>query len=267
MLKKTLAVLILGMSLGVLPVSAGGTAEAAESLGEYKVRVAAASSLRELMPKLLEEYGRFSDDAEIEVIFGSSGKLYAQILSGAPFDIFLAANERYPSLLAEAGMADDSPRRYFTGTLVCVSMLEDFPDAGDFASLTEWLRRTKGKIAIANPHTAPYGEAYERLSKGWPEIFPGIDTPRIVTAGSVSQAFHFAFSGADCAFVSRSLLGEDADPSVKSVIIEEKYSGPILQYGVLLNRGGNDSVARRFWDFLLGPWGQKILAGGEGAPE
>ena len=259
MLKMPVRVLIFILSLTVVPLSASGTAEAAESVMKQQVRIAAASSMRELMPKLLAEYRHFSENTEIEVIFGSSGKLYAQILSKAPYDIYLAANEEYPARLLKDGWAEGPPRQYFSGTLVCVSIREDFPGGGDFFALVDWLGRNAGKIAIANPHTAPYGEAYERLSVGWPEFFPGIDSPGMVTAGSVSQAFHFVFSGADCAFVSKSLLSGDAASGVKTVIIDEKYSGPIPQYGVLLKSAGDNSAAGRFWDFLTGPEGQKIL--------
>ncbi|WP_319560579.1 molybdate ABC transporter substrate-binding protein [Marispirochaeta sp.] len=263
MLRSSIRIFTLSVLLSLVPLFASGTADAAGYSGVLKVRVAAASSLREVMPELLGAYHEAGGAAEIEVIFGSSGKLYAQIVSGAPYDLYLAANERYPARLVEEGYGAGLPELYYSGTLVCVSGLDDFPSGEDFSALQNWMEHTSGMIAIANPQTAPYGEAYKRLSEKCPEYFPGVDTSRIITAGSVSQALHFALSGAACAFVSRSLLNAELKRKVGVLVIDEEYSGSIPQHGLLLKNGERNPEARHFWDFLLSLSGQEIFARAE----
>jgi molybdate transport system substrate-binding protein len=214
------------------------------------VLVAAASSVRMPLEKLLTEFQRRHDEV-IQVSFGSSGNLTHQILRGAPFDIFLSADTEYPNKISQSGLIKMTPQIYAQGSLdIYAGPGSRCQTDTGLLGLVEQLRSGSIQhIAIANPELAPYGRA-ARQSLGtlglWEEL-----SPALVIGNSASQAAQYAFSGAaDCALISHSL-------SSTSQLSRVGHSSPIKQdYYELVSHGMvliNESnvTAREFFRYLL----------------
>jgi molybdate transport system substrate-binding protein len=201
-----------------------------------------ADALRQLEPLFEQESGH-----ELRISSASTGILYAQILHGAPYDLFLAADRERPERLIKNGLAEASSAFvYARGRLVLWSARRGLVD-----DRGEVLRSGAFEhLALANPRTAPYGAAamqvLERL--GLAQTLAG----RLVTGESVAQAWHFVVSGnAELGFVSLSqpvAAGRLAEGSYW--IVPEELYAPIEQVAVLLGPGGEKPAARAFMAFL-----------------
>jgi molybdate transport system substrate-binding protein len=198
---------------------------------------------------------RFTADTGITVRIssGSTGKLYAQILNGAPFDAFLAADAERPMLLEQSGHAlPDSRFTYATGALVLWS--RDAPDC--LAVLAD---ARAGRIALANPDTAPYGRAAREFlqNEGYWEAVSG----RAVYGENIAQTLHFAATGnAVLGLVARSQLGAPQlpRPGCTWEVPAATHRG-IEQQAVLLARASANAGARQFLDFLRSADAMDIL--------
>ncbi len=172
--------------------------------------------------------------------FGATGKFYAQIISGAPFEIFLAADDETPAKLEKEGGAVSGSRfTYATGKLVLWSAQPGVVDAqGDVLK-----KNTFSKIAIAAPKLAPYGaaavETMTRLG-----LVATLE-PKIVTGESIGQAFSFISTGnAELGFVALSQVYEGGKiKSGSAWIVPESLHSPIRQDAVLLTRGKDNKAA------------------------
>ena len=201
-----------------------------------------ADALRQLRPGFEQESGH-----ELRVSSASTGILYAQILHGAPYDLFLAADRERPERLIEAGLAEPSSAFvYARGRLVLWST-----DPGLVDDEGEVLRSASFQhLALANPRTAPYGAAamqvLERL--GLAQVLAG----RLVTGESVAQAWHFVVSGnAELGFIALSqpiAAGRLAGGSCW--IVPGELYAPIEQVAVLLGPGRDKPAARALMEFL-----------------
>ena len=120
--------------------------------------VAAAANVQFAMDEIKQAFEE-ERGIHLKIITNSSGKLTAQISNGAPFDVFLSADMKYPQSLFASGQADSLPKIYAYGTLVLWTM-EDFDLAEGVSILT---KEQIHKIAIADPRTAPYGRAAEEV--------------------------------------------------------------------------------------------------------
>jgi molybdate transport system substrate-binding protein len=181
----------------------------------------------------------------IRLSSGSTGKLYAQIVAGAPFDVFLAADEARPLRLVDAGRASQ-PLAYALGRLSLVSA--DSALAGRDCR-EAFLADTTATLAIANPETAPYGRAAE-------EVLAALGTPpsrRIVRGESVAQAMHFVTSrAARFGLVATAQMTRPGNPWPGCRWdVPAKFHAPIRQVAVLVAApGAADGPASRFLDFL-----------------
>jgi molybdate transport system substrate-binding protein len=159
------------------------------SLAAQEIRIAVASNFHRTMVDLIERY-EARDGHRAVVIPGSSGKHYAQILNGAPFDVFFSADARRPELLEEQGRAVPGSRyTYALGRLVLWSVRSDLVDSGGTVLGHGSFRH----LAIANERLAPYGAAAKDLlmARGlWERL-----ASRIVRGENVAQAFQFVASG------------------------------------------------------------------------
>ena len=187
---------------------------------------------------------------------GSSGKLYAQILNGAPFDLFLSADTEKPALLIEAGLADEvSKRTYAYGALALWASKEgvlinaETLRAGNFS-----------RLAQANPRLAPYGLAAQQVIDRL--ALTDALAAKQVTGESISQAYQFVTTGnAELGFVALSQVMNDDGLSRGSLwrVPQDLYD-PIAQDAVLLNRGLNNIAAQEFMRFLMSAEASVILA-------
>ena len=184
--------------------------------------------------------------------FGSTGQLYAQILQGAPFDVFLAADEARPELAEREGLAVPGSRRtYAVGRLVLFSA-EAGRVRGPDALRDPGLRR----VALANPALAPYGRAALEAATAL-----GVEDAvrdRQVIGANVSQAHQFVRTGnAELGFLALSQVARSTDGS--RWLVPEHLHAPIRQQAVLLEAGRDNPAAARFLDFLGSETAREIL--------
>lgn len=219
-----------------------------------QVRVAVASNF--LMPvQALASFFEQQTGHKVTISSGSTGKLYAQIVNGAPFDIFLAANSREPERLESTGRTIVESRfTYALGRLA----LWGPQIQGNNKDLKDILNDTTiQRLTIANPATAPYGAAAVEVLKKlglYNEL-----KQKIIRGENVSQTYQYVASGAaQLGFVALSQLKasqqttSDNDQDHFWVVDPTLYS-PIQQQAVLLKRGGENTAARQFLDFLKSP--------------
>ncbi|WP_343067350.1 molybdate ABC transporter substrate-binding protein [Litorivivens lipolytica] len=182
---------------------------------------------------------------------GSSGKLYAQIRYGAPFDVFLSADREKPQALIDAGHAlPDSRITYALGTLVLWS-----PGADDPLAL---LNTDFNRLALANPRLAPYGQAAEATLDKLNLL--NATRPRWVQGENIAQAFQFVASGnAQLGFVALSQLREHPVSGGLWEVPAELHP-PIRQDGVILNRSKNINISKALIGFFNSDSVREILS-------
>jgi molybdate transport system substrate-binding protein len=227
---------------------ASGTALA----GETSVAVAAnfAGVARELASAFARDTGH-----RLQLSTGSTGKFYAQIANGAPYDVLLAADSETPRRLEQEGLAVRGTRfTYAVGRLVLwSSKLGLVDDKG------EVLRRAAFKrLAIANPKLAPYGaaaqQAMERLGV-WAAL-----QERLVQGENIAQTYQFVVSGnAELGFVALSQLRGGDRAGGSQWVVPASLHEPLLQDAVLLNAGAKNTAALAFLEFLRKPAARQTI--------
>lgn len=249
-LRSLLIVLLLAMaSLTASPVAEAGGRAGKGAEAPLTVAVAA-NALRPIM-EIASAY-RTAGNGEVIIVHGSTGKLYTQIIQGAPFHIFLAADTERPRLIEERGMAEDGTRFVYVRGLLALYTSRDGPGVKD-KGLSVLTGGSVLKLAIANPETAPYGKAaVEAL-----ESYGIMDAVRdkLVYGENVSQAFSFARTGnADFAIVALSTVyGQDGDIHV----LDKTLYDPVVQEGVILKHAPEGAFD--FMDFLKGETATEVF--------
>ncbi len=191
----------------------------------------------------------------VKASFGSTGKLYAQIENGAPFELFLAADSAHPRLAIDQGLAQAGSRfTYAKGQLVLWSAQPQLFDDGE-----RYLKSAEfDRAAIANPATAPYGLAAQQVLTRlglWVSL-----SRKLVRGDSISQAFQFTATGnAPIGFVARAQLQSWPGNPGTLWQIPARYYDPIEQQAVLLNRGAANPVALQFLNFLKAEQARRII--------
>ena len=240
---------VASLSLGTGPGRAQGDAPV----------VAAASDLQFAVEEIAAAFTA-GTDMRVRLSFGSTGNFARQIREGAPFQIFMAADEAFVAGLYRDGFTRDAGDLYGIGRLAIMAPHGAVlvPDAG-LDSLAELLAAGRiARFAIANPEHAPYGmRAREALiARGlWEEL-----QPFLVLGENVSQAAAFALSGnAEGGIVAWSLaLAPQVAGRGHHALIPEDWHQPLRQRMVLLNGAG--PVAEAFYAFLMQPDARAILA-------
>jgi molybdate transport system substrate-binding protein len=208
--------------------------------------------------RALGEAFRAASGHEAVVSDGSTGKLYAQIAGGAPFEVFLAADAERPRRLEAEGHAVAGTRfAYALGRLVLWS-----PDPARVTG-PEALAGAFRHLAIANPELAPYGAAAREVlaRRGlWERL-----APRLVRGEDVGQAYQFVATGnAELGFVALSQLAPGAGS--RWLVPADAYT-PVEQHAVLLAPGRGDPAAAAFLAYLRGPDARaRIERAGYGVP-
>lgn len=186
----------------------------------------------------------------LKVSTGASGAFYTQIRNGAPFDVFLSADNERPEMLEKDGLAQPGTRfTYATGKLVLWSVKAGrVDDKGAVLKAPDL-----GKVAHANPKTAPYGAAaVQVLDKlGLKDAI----TPKLVQGESIGQAFNFVKTGnADVGFVAMSQVLDGGRLKEGSMwVIPQTAYDPIRQDAVLLQKGAGNEAAQALLKLLQSP--------------
>ncbi|MBP7737131.1 MAG: molybdate ABC transporter substrate-binding protein [Spirochaetes bacterium] len=219
-----------------------------------KFAIAAASSMKHATEMLVEEFVKTHPGLTIDIIPSASDTLTAQILNGAPYDIFLAADMERPGRVYDRGFAVKAPVIYARGRLIL------FSKKGIRGTSRAFLSENSGSlIAIANPRTAPYGTAAIETLKNM-----GIGTPkRLITTENVMQAASLALGSADAGLISMSALYTPAMKKYRNgkywVEIDPVLHSPIEHGMVILKNGRGNKPCGEFHNFVLSPKGKSIL--------
>ena len=223
-----------------------------------ETQVAVAANFTEPMKKIAADFEKATGHKAL-LSFGSTGKFYAQIKAGAPFEVLVAADDETPlKLEKEDAAVAGSHFTYAIGKLVLWSAKEGVVDdkgevlkKGDFEH-----------IAIANPKLAPYGAAgMETLKALGLEAAIG---PKVVQGENIAQTYQFVSTGnAALGFVALSqVMGENGKiKSGSAWIVPEKYYTTIRQDAVLLAKGKDNVAAQALMKFLKGEGARAIIRG------
>jgi len=224
---------------------------------ENKVTVAVAANMQYAANKLKEKFEQ-ETGIKIEIILGSSGKLTQQIMEGAPYDIFISADTKYPSELYKNKFTSDTPRVYAKGLLVLWTNKDGIYPSKD---LTVLLSGSVKKIAVANPQTAPYGVAAEEILKHY-NLYEKVKS-KLVFGESISQTNQFIISqSADIGFTAKSVvLSDEMKGKGKWIDIDSKSYSPIAQAAVILKHGveTNKTLSEKFYNYLYSKTAKDIF--------
>ncbi|WP_196862928.1 MULTISPECIES: molybdate ABC transporter substrate-binding protein [unclassified Polaromonas] len=220
-----------------------------------EVSVAVAANFTAPMQKIAEAFAQDTGHKAV-LAFGATGKFYAQIRNGAPFQVLLAADKETPALLEKEGFAVAGTRfTYATGRLVLWSAQPGVvDDKGDVLRTS-----TDGKVALADPKLAPYGaaaiESMTRLG-----LLQRLQ-PRFVQGESIAQAYQFVATGnAPVGFVALSQVMADGRIAKGSAwVVPARLHAPILQDAVLLNPGKDNPAALALTGYLRGEKARAII--------
>ena len=220
--------------------------------------VAVAANFAEVMERLEADFEAESPHG-ITVTTGSTGKLYAQIVNGAPFDVLLAADQARPELLEQQGIAVRGTRFTYASGRLSLWSADPGAFAGDGAA---WLRRGGfRRLAIANPDLAPYGLAARQVLEalGVYDALAG----RLVLGENVGQAHAMAATGnAEAALVARAYVASPRNDQPGSRWdVPADLHAPIRQDAVLLMRAEDNSAARDLLAFLRREEVRRVIAG------
>lgn len=210
--------------------------------------VAVATNFRLTTTALVQAYMQQSQH-QVTIISGSTGKLYAQILHGAPFDLFLSADQTRPLQLVESGLAvAESRKTYAYGRLVLLG--------NQTVNLNSLTQGDFHHLAIANPKLAPYGVAAMQTLD-----YLGLShqaQSKLVLGDSVGQAYAMVVTGnADLGLVAKSVVRVEDQANTWPIPIS--YHQPILQDLVMLTAGADNDAAQGFAAFVLSCDGQAVI--------
>ncbi len=229
----------------------------ASSMFAGTINIAVAANVSYAINDLIKEFNKTNPDTKVEVVLGASGNFTAQIQNGAPFDVFMSADMKFPNTLHKENLTATEPALYAQGSLAMLSAKElDFSKGINVVA-----QENIKQIAIANPKTAPYGVAASEALKN-ANIYDQVES-KFVFAGSISQAVTYALTAADIGFVAKSLLYEDKMSKYKEnvhwVSVDPSLYTPIDQGIVVLKRAENNSEAKAFYDFILSSKAKEIF--------
>ncbi len=213
-----------------------------------KVVVATAANVQFVIKELQKEFEKNSD-TRLEIVVGSSGKLTAQIREGAPFDLFVSADTRYPQEIYDNGGGETAPKVYARGALVLWTS-----DSTSTPELQILANPDIKKIALANPETAPYGTAAVQVLEkaGIYELVKG----KLVYGESIAQTTQYIATGAaDVGFTALSIvLSPEMKNKGRYVKLDSATYAPIDQAAVLLKHSETSpkrEKSQEFYDFLF----------------
>jgi molybdate transport system substrate-binding protein len=225
-----------------------------------EVSVAVAANFTEPMKKIAAEFEKTSGH-KVAPSFGSTGKFYAQVKAGAPFEVLLAADDETPSKMEQEGMAvKGSHFAYAIGKLVLWSAKEAVVDGNGDILKQGGKQGSFEHIALANPKLAPYGAAGVQTLQAL-GVYDAV-APKIVQGENIAQTYQFIVTGnALLGFVALSqVIGEDGKiKSGSAWIVPQKYYTPIRQDAVLLDKGKDKAAALELLKFLKTPFAVRVI--------
>jgi molybdate transport system substrate-binding protein len=218
------------------------------------LNIATAANMQFAMEELVSAFSK-KTNIKCQTIISSSGKLTAQIKAGAPYDVFLSANMKYPSELYKSGKTIGKPAIYAYGQLILWTIQkENYPKIED---LTNDFYK---KIALANTRTAPYGMAAMQTLEYF-KIKEKVEK-KLVFGESIAQTNQFIISGAaDIGFTAQSVIKSEDRKNLGNWITVPKAAYQPIEQGIVIlnNREEQIKNAQLFHDFLFTEEAKDIL--------
>ena len=211
-----------------------------------KITVAAAADLKFAMDEIVTTFRLANPGAEVDVVYGSSGKFHTQIQQGAPYDLYFSADIGFPRALAIKGFAASKVKPYAVGRIVLWSANLDASKM-TLASLTD---PKITRIAIANPKHAPYGKRAEealRASGLWEKV-----EPKLVYGENIAHTAQFVQTGNAQVGVIALALAVNPELSRKGGywLIPDQLHQPLEQGFIITRRAAGSALARRLADYM-----------------
>ncbi len=246
------------MVLGLLPLLAGCGGEAKKP-AQKELRIAAASDLKFCLDEIAQGFEEDHPGTEVSLQFGASGTLFAQIVAGAPYDLYLSADSFYPEQLKAKGeAAAEGPFPYAVGHLV-LWVAQPKPEWEPLGIQKLLESNPFQTIAIANPRHAPYGRAAEAALKSM-GLNDKIQSKLVIAENVAMAAQHVSTGLTDAGFLSLATTHSPAFRGKgKAWPMPEKSYPAILQSGVILKSARDPETAEHFKKHLLGTRGQEVL--------
>jgi len=220
-----------------------------------ELMIAVASNFTGTINEVIRQFEAQSEH-RIRLSFGSSGQIFAQIINGAPYDMFFSADQEKPLELENRQLiAENSRFTYAVGRLVLWSRSAGINlDQGGILKRGDFNR-----LAMANPRLAPYGQAAEETMQAL-DVLASTRNKRVY-GQNITQAFQFVETGnAEIGFVALSQLQASGLIAEGSAwLVPEDYHAPIRQDSVILKRAENSMAAEAFKQFLLGNQAAAII--------
>ena len=232
------------------------SSEQRKSSNKAELRVAAAANVQFAMEELEAAFEEKSA-IDLQVIISSSGKLTAQIEQGAPYDVLISANMKYPEALYARKMATAPPKVYAFGALVLWTMYELELDNWSSWVVSEDIN----KVALANPKNAPYGEAAITALKRM-NLYDQVE-PKLVYGENIAQTNQYILSKAcNLGFTAKSVvLSPQIKDKGKWVELDASTYEPIKQ-GVVITAYGAEKhpdASQQFFEFLFSNEAKEIF--------
>lgn len=236
-------------------LAALATFMACNSAWADEVQVAVAANFTAPIQAIAKDFEKDTGH-KLVAAYGATGQFYAQIKNGAPFEVFLAADDSTPEKLEKEGDTVKGSRfTYAVGTLALWSAKEGYVDAkGDV------LKKNAFKhLSIANPKAAPYGLAATQVLDKLQ--LTEATKAKIVEGQNITQAFQFVSTGnAELGFVALSQIYKDGKVSSGSAwIVPSNLHEPIKQDAMILNKGKDNAAAKALVEYLKGPKAAAVI--------
>jgi molybdate transport system substrate-binding protein len=244
------------VAIAALPTHAAVDAAGGhDAVASRHITLAAAADLHYAMDKVIAAYRHDHPTDSIDVVYGASGQLLVQIEQGAPFELFFSADSDYPKQLLAHGHAGGQPVPYAVGHIVLWSASIDMHGV----QLADLVQSRFGRIAIANPQHAPYGNRAEQALRSaciWDQL-----QPRLVYGENIGQTAQFAQSGnAQVGIIAQSLALDPAMAKGSYALVPATAYEPLQQSFVLSKRGAASALAQDFARYVQGAQARSILA-------
>ena len=218
--------------------------------------IAVAANMKDAFAEIAAEF-KSTGKPEMRVVYGSSGNFAAQIINGAPFSLFIAADEQFPLELFKNGKTVDEGSVYAIGKLVVITKMSSGIHLLDAKADIAKAIGKSNKVAIAKPELAPYGRAAVQYLKS--EGLWDLAKDKLVYADNIGAATTFVASGAaDLGFTAFSLAkSPELLKQTSNVVVDAKMYEPIKQRMVLIK--GAPQEAQDLYRFMQGPKAKAIL--------
>lgn len=209
------------------------------------ITVAAASDLQYALEDIKAAFNKVNPEIKVDIIYGSSGNLYQQLVNKAPFDMYFSADILFPNKLDSLKLSATKPKLYATGFLVIWTSKIDTS-----LGLRLFTSNEVVNIAIASPKHAPYGKRAIEFLKYY-HLYDSVKN-KLVEGENISQTAQFVLSGnAEAGIIALSLaLSPSMQNAGKYILIDEKSHSPLEQAYIIVKNSETKPEVLSFYDFV-----------------